>query len=72
MTRIAQQFGEIFKFTKKKVIAETLFPGLTLKTVLNRDFYWNKYTLYIKIPTLLKHYYSYMYSTLFVEITQRI
>jgi hypothetical protein len=46
------------------------FPGLTLKTVLNWDFYWNKCTLYINIQTLLKHYY--MYSTLFIEITQSV
>jgi hypothetical protein len=25
-----------------KVIGETWFPGLTLKTVLNWDLYWNK------------------------------
>jgi hypothetical protein len=55
---------------KKKVIGEPWFPELTLKTVLNYDFYWNKCNLYIKIETLLKHYY--MYSTLFTEITQSI
>jgi hypothetical protein len=43
------------------------FPGLTLKTMLSWDFYWNKCTLYIKIQNLIKHYY--MYSTLFIEIT---
>jgi hypothetical protein len=43
----------------KKVIEEPWFPGLTLKTVLNWDFYWNKYTFYIKIQSLLKHYYMY-------------
>jgi hypothetical protein len=53
---------------KKKVIGEPWFPGLTLKTELNGDLHWNKCTLYIKIETLLKHYY--MYSTLFIEITQ--
>jgi hypothetical protein len=52
------------------VIGEPWFSGLTLKTVLNWDFYWNKCTLYIEIQTLLKHYY--MYSTLFIEITQSI
>jgi hypothetical protein len=35
--------------SKKKVIGEPWFPGLTLKTALNWDFYWNKYNLYIKI-----------------------
>jgi hypothetical protein len=50
------------------VIEEPCFPGLTLKTVLNWDFHWNKCTLYIKIQTLLKHYY--MYSTLFIEIIE--
>jgi hypothetical protein len=54
--------------TKKKVIGEPWFPGLTLKTVFNSVFYWNTYNLYIKTETLLKHYY--MYSTLFIEITQ--
>jgi hypothetical protein len=49
---------------------EPWFPGLTLKTVLNWDFYWNKCTLYIKIQISLKHYY--MYSTLFIEITQSV
>jgi hypothetical protein len=52
---------------EKKMIGELWFPELTLKTVLNLDVYWNKCTLYIKIETLLKHYY--MYSTLFIEIT---
>jgi hypothetical protein len=37
----------------KKVIGEPWFPGLTLKTVLNWDFYCNKCTLYIKILTIL-------------------
>jgi hypothetical protein len=41
-------------------IGEPWFPGLTLKKVLNWNFYWN----------FLKHYY--MYSTLFIEITQRV
>jgi hypothetical protein len=54
----------------KKVIGELRFPGLTLKTVLNWNFYWNKCTLYIKIQTVLKHYY--MYSPLFIEITQSV
>jgi hypothetical protein len=54
----------------KKVIGEPWFPGLTLKALLNWDSYWNKYTLYIQIETLLKHYY--MYSTLFIEITQSV
>jgi hypothetical protein len=42
----------------KKMIGETWFPGLTLKTVLNWDLYWSKYTLYTKTETLVKHYYS--------------
>jgi hypothetical protein len=54
----------------KKMIGEPWFPGLRLKTVLKWDFYWNKCTLYIKIQTLLKHYYK--YSTLFIEITQSV
>jgi hypothetical protein len=54
----------------KEVIGETWFPGLTLKTVLNGDFYCNKCTFYTKIETLLKHYY--MYSALFIEITQSV
>jgi hypothetical protein len=53
---------------EQKVIGEPWFSGLTLKTVLNWDFYWNKCTLYIKIQTLLKHYS--LYSTLFIEITK--
>jgi hypothetical protein len=32
-----------------KIIGEPWFPGLTLKTLLNWDLYWNKCTLYIKI-----------------------
>jgi hypothetical protein len=52
------------------MIGESWFPGLALKTVLNWDFYWNKYCLYIKIEALLKHYY--MYHTLFIEITQSV
>jgi hypothetical protein len=54
----------------KKVIGEPWFPGLTLKKVLHWDFYWNKCTLLIKIQTLLKHYY--MYSILFIKITQSV
>jgi hypothetical protein len=40
------------------MIGEPWFPGLTLKTLLNWDLYWNKYTLYVKIKALLKqvHY----------------
>jgi hypothetical protein len=53
-----------------KVTGEPWFPGLTLKTVLNWDLYWNKCTLYIKIEALLKHYY--MYITLFIEISQNV
>jgi hypothetical protein len=30
---------------KKKMIGEPRFPGLTLKTLLNRDLCWNKCTL---------------------------
>jgi hypothetical protein len=62
----------IFKVREvgKKIIGEPWFPGLTLKTILNWDLYWNKCTLYIKTEALLKHYY--MYSTLFIEITQSI
>jgi hypothetical protein len=52
------------------MIGETWFPGLTLKTLLNWHLYWNKCILYIKIEALLKHYY--MYSTLFIEITQSV
>jgi hypothetical protein len=51
--------------TYKKVIGEHWF-----KTVLNWDLYWNKCTLYIKIQTFLKH--CYVYSTLFIEITQSV
>jgi hypothetical protein len=50
-----------------KNIGEPWFAGFTLKTVLNWDLYRNKCTLYIKIESLLKHYY--MYSTLFIDIT---
>jgi hypothetical protein len=53
-----------------KVSGKPWFPGLTLKTVLNWDLYWYKCTLYIKMETLLKHYY--MYSKLFFEITQSV
>jgi hypothetical protein len=53
-----------------KMIGEASFSGLTLKILLNWDMYWNKCTLYIKIEALLKHYY--MYSTLFIEITQSV
>jgi hypothetical protein len=53
-----------------KVIGKPWFLGLTLKTVLNLDLYWNKCTLDIKIETLSKPFY--MYSTLFIEITQRV
>jgi hypothetical protein len=51
--------GSELDMRKKKVIWEPWFPGLTLKTVLNLDFYWNKCNLYIKIEILLKHYYMY-------------
>jgi hypothetical protein len=44
----------------KKMIGEPWFPGLTLKTLVNWDLYWNKCTLYIKIEALLKQYYMYM------------
>jgi hypothetical protein len=54
----------------KKLTGEPRFPGLTLKTLLNWDLYWNKCTLYIKIEALLKHYY--MYSILCIEITQSV
>jgi hypothetical protein len=50
------------------MIGEPWFLGLTLKTLLNWDLYWNECNLYIKIEALLKHYC--MYSTLFIEITQ--
>jgi hypothetical protein len=43
----------------KKITGESWFPGLTLKTLLNWDLYWNKYTLYIKIEAVLNHYYIY-------------
>jgi hypothetical protein len=43
-------------FSTYKMIGELWFPGLTLKTLLNWDLYWNKCTLYIKIEALLKHY----------------
>jgi hypothetical protein len=43
---------------------------INVENILNWDFYWNKCTLYIKIQPLLKHYY--MYSTLFIEITQSV
>jgi hypothetical protein len=52
------------------MIGEPWFPGLTLKTLLNWDSSWNKCALYIEIEALLKHYY--MYSTLFIEITQSV
>jgi hypothetical protein len=55
---------------KKKVNGEPWFQGLMLKMALNKDFYCNKCTVYIKIETLLEHYY--IYSTLFIEITQSI
>jgi hypothetical protein len=55
------------RFEKQK---KPWFPGLTLKTLLNYDLYWNKCTLYIKTEALLKHYY--MYSTLFIEITRSV
>jgi hypothetical protein len=32
------------KQQQQKVIGEPWFPGLTLKTVLKWDFYWNKCT----------------------------
>jgi hypothetical protein len=35
----------------EKVIGEPWFQRLTLKAVLNYDFYWNKYNFYIKIET---------------------
>jgi hypothetical protein len=53
-----------------KKVADPWFPGLTLKTSLNWDLYWNKCTLYIKMESLLKHYY--MYSTLFTQTTQSV
>jgi hypothetical protein len=56
--------------SEKKMIGEPWFSGLTLKTLLNYDLYWNKCTLYINIEALLKHYY--MYTTLFIEITQSV
>jgi hypothetical protein len=55
---------------KKNVFGEPWFPGLKLKTVLNYDFYWDKYNLYIEIETLLKRYYK--YSALFIEMTQSV
>jgi hypothetical protein len=55
---------------EEKVTGEPWLAGLTLKTVLNWDFYWNKCTLYIKIQTSLKHYY--VCSTLFTEMTQSV
>jgi hypothetical protein len=60
----------LFCKQKKKVIVEPWFPGLTLKTVLNWDLYWNKCTSYIRIENLSKQYC--MYSTLFIEITQSV
>jgi hypothetical protein len=54
------------------MIGEPWFPGLTIKTLLKWDFYWNKCSLYIKIEALLKHYYTCMYSTLFIEITESV
>jgi hypothetical protein len=48
----------------------TLVPRFNVETELEWDFYWNKCTLYTKMQTLLKHYY--MYSTLFIEITQSV
>jgi hypothetical protein len=54
----------------KSVIGEPWFQGLTLKTVLNWDLYWNKCTLYIEIETLLKH--CCIYSTSFIEITETV
>jgi hypothetical protein len=44
-----------------KMIGEPWFPGLTLKTLLNWDLYWNEYTLYVKIEASLKHYYMKQY-----------
>jgi hypothetical protein len=55
---------------EKKMIGEPWFPGLTLKTLLNLDSYWNICTLYIKIEALLKH--CYMYSTLFIKIARSV
>jgi hypothetical protein len=46
------------------------WAGLTLKTVLNRELYWNKCTLYIRIETLLKYYH--MYCILLIENTQSV
>jgi hypothetical protein len=47
----------------------TLVPRINVeKTVLNWDVYGNKCIPYIKIGTLLKHYYT--YSKLFIEFTQ--
>jgi hypothetical protein len=52
------------------VIGEPWFTELMLKTVLKYDFYWNESTLYTRIKALWKHYY--MYSTLFISITQSV
>jgi hypothetical protein len=59
-----------FENLNLKMTGEHWFPGLMLKTVLNWDLYWNECTLYIKIETLLKHYY--MHGTLLIEITQGV
>jgi hypothetical protein len=48
----------------------TLVPKTNVENGIKLGFYWNKCYLYIKIETLLKHYY--MYSTLFTEINQSV
>jgi hypothetical protein len=63
LLRIVENMG-----SRLKSDWETLVPRINVESVLNWDFYWNKCTLYIEIKTLLKHYY--MYSILFIEITQ--
>jgi hypothetical protein len=48
----------------------TLDPRINVENDIKLGFLLNKFNLYIKIETLLKHYY--MYSILFIEITQSV
>jgi hypothetical protein len=54
------------------MIGEPWFPGLTLKTLLKWDLYWNKCTLYIKIEGLLKHDYTYIQYIIYCNYPKRL
>jgi hypothetical protein len=51
-----------------KSIWGTLVHRINVENGTKLGLYWNKCTLDIKIEALLKHYY--MYSSLFIDITQ--